>query len=135
MENLPRFTQGAIQVLLGAAEIASAHNQPYIGTEHLAMALLPDPAVQEEFLRRGINPENIRFRLEELTLRHEIPPYFPPRLTERSKLTIQLANEERRIDGAAELTSLHLLRGVAREGLGIGAIILESEGLSYRDFS
>ncbi len=135
-ERLPiRLAGSTTRAILDAGEFASSRNHPYIDTAHLAMALLVDPDVQQELLMRGINTEKVRAILEELTLRHEDTPYYPPRLTERAKLAITLAGIEAQTDGAIELTSLHLLRGIVREGEGIGASVLESEGLSYRDFS
>jgi ATP-dependent Clp protease ATP-binding subunit ClpC len=139
-EHTP-LSQGARDVLTRAESQARRFNHNYIGTEHLLLGLVtgnPDDLATLVLTNLGVNSEKISRGVEFIIGRGE--RYLDPDLgigpTPRAKKVIQLAEEELRRDRPYhpttpnEVTSLHLLRGLVREGKGIAAGVLESLGVS-----
>jgi ATP-dependent Clp protease ATP-binding subunit ClpC len=126
-----RFTDKGRKIIILAREEAERHQNDYLGTEHLVLALLreTDGAALNILKKMGLSAEQIRFEIERnlpsggstMTF-GEIP--FTPRV----KKVIEQAMEEARLLGHSHIGSEHLLLGLLREDEGIGGKILRNLG-------
>jgi ATP-dependent Clp protease ATP-binding subunit ClpC len=126
-----RFTDKGRKIIILAREEAERHQNDYLGTEHLVLALLreTDGAALNILKKMGLSIEQIRLEIERnlpggsntMTF-GEIP--FTPRV----KKVIEQAMEEARLLGHTHIGSEHLLLGLLREEEGIGGKILRSLG-------
>jgi ATP-dependent Clp protease ATP-binding subunit ClpC len=126
-----RFTDKGRKIIILAREEAEKHQNDYLGTEHLVLALLreTDGAALSILKKMGLSQEQIRFEVERnlpsggstMTF-GEIP--FTPRV----KKVIEQAMEEARLLGHTHIGSEHLLLGLLREEEGIGGKILRNLG-------
>lgn len=126
-----RFTEKGRKIIILAREEAERHQNDYLGTEHLVLAILreSDGIALMIIKKMGLSTEQIRLEIE----RHlpgggttmsfgEIP--FSPRV----KKVIEYAVEEARLLGHNHIGSEHLLLGLLREEEGIGGKTLRSLG-------
>lgn len=128
MYPFERFTDGAKQVLTRAQEEAVAANQPYIGTEHVALALTHDDGAAGRVLRDlGITYEGIKARIGAVLVGNEEPP---PRVipTSRTKRVIELAFQEATSAGVERVGTEHLLTALLVEAEGVAARVLDDLG-------
>ncbi|HTN43534.1 MAG TPA: ATP-dependent Clp protease ATP-binding subunit [Nitrospiria bacterium] len=126
-----RFTDKGRKIIILAREEAERHQNDYLGTEHLALAILreTDGIALAILKKMGLSPEQVRLEIERnlpsggstMTF-GEIP--FTPRV----KKVIEFAVEEARLLGHNHIGSEHLLLGLLREEEGIGGKILRSLG-------
>lgn len=126
-----RFTDKGRKIIILAREEAERHQNDYLGTEHLALAILreTDGIALAILKKMGLSPEQVRLEIERnlpsggstMTF-GEIP--FTPRV----KKVIEYAVEEARLLGHNHIGSEHLLLGLLREEEGIGGKILRSLG-------
>lgn len=126
-----RFTDKGRKIIILAREEAERHQNDYLGTEHLVLAIIreTDGIATATLKKMGLSPEQIRLEIERnlpgggstLTF-GEIP--FTPRV----KKVIEYAVEEARLLGHHYIGSEHLLLGLLREEEGIGGKILRSLG-------
>ncbi|HSG05172.1 MAG TPA: Clp protease N-terminal domain-containing protein, partial [Nitrospiria bacterium] len=126
-----RFTDKGRKIIILAREEAERHQNDYLGTEHLALALLreADGIALAIMKKMGLSSEQIRLEIERnlpggastMTF-GEIP--FTPRV----KKVIEFAVEEARLLGHNHIGSEHLLLGLLREEEGIGGKILRTLG-------
>ncbi len=126
-----RFTDKGRKIIILAREEAERHQNDYLGTEHLVLAIIreTDGVATAVLKKMGLSPEQIRLEIERnlpgggstLTF-GEIP--FTPRV----KKVIEYAVEEARLLGHHYIGSEHLLLGLMREEEGIGGKILRSLG-------
>jgi ATP-dependent Clp protease ATP-binding subunit ClpC len=126
-----RFTDKGRKIIILAREEAERHQNDYLGTEHLVLAILreTDGIALTILKKMGLSPEQIRLEIERnlpgggstMTF-GEIP--FSPRV----KKVIEYAVEEARLLGHNYIGSEHLLLGLLREEEGIGGKILRSLG-------
>lgn len=179
-----RFTPSARQSVVHAQEEAGLRRHNYIGTEHLLLGILREPAgrgarvlhalrldlptvrsdvesivgggpseVAErdaEALRAiGIDVEEVRRRVEEAFGPGSLDPPAPRRRRRRStrcepvpgrilfapraKKVLELSLREARALGNDSIGTEHILLGLAREGEGVAAQILEGRGAHARD--
>ena len=130
---LDRLSEGARRVLVRADAEASRFNHKYIGTEHLLLGLVSgDPGDQAVTVlaNLGIDHNTTSSAVEFVIGRGEGPVVGKIGITPRAVKVIQFAAEEARMDDSGEITSLHLLRGLVREGEGTAAGVLESLGVN-----
>lgn len=143
------------RLLLLAMDSAAWLGHDYIGTEHLALALLREldggarrvlesANVPQDFAARiaavfgqelppepPADPDSVAER----AIRHfgaEVvgsEPAFPP-YTPRALKILDLAHLEAQRDGAAAVVSEHVLLGLVKEGQGIAARVLQEMGVS-----
>jgi hypothetical protein len=110
-----------------------------VGSERLLLALLRDPAcLATAVLReRGVEPETARRRTDEAAGPAQVePPATEPqrpaglhlRMTRPATLVLALAAREARGLEHDRVGSEHLLLGLAREGEGVAARVLEDLG-------
>ncbi len=126
-----KFTDRGRKIIILAREEAEQHQNDYLGTEHLVLALLRegDGMALAVMKKMGLSPEHVRLELER-NLPHgsntmtfgEIP--FTPRV----KKVIEYSAEEAKLLGHNYIGSEHLLLGLLREEGGIGGKILRSMG-------
>jgi ATP-dependent Clp protease ATP-binding subunit ClpC len=126
-----KFTDRGRKIIILAREEAERHQNDYLGTEHLVLAILRegDGVALAVLKKMGLSVEQIRLEVERnlpgggntMTF-GEIP--FTPRV----KKVIEYAVEEAKLLGHNYIGSEHLLLGLLREEEGIGGKILRSLG-------
>ena len=130
-DKLDRFTKRARQALVFAQEEAQHLGHRWIGTEHLLLGLLREEQgiAAKVLTQMGVNIERVRRMVAE-TLGHSGQlPASPVELAPDAKRVLELAIDEARRLGHNFIGTEHLLLGLIREGQGIAAGILESNGL------
>ncbi|NKB81634.1 MAG: AAA domain-containing protein [Nitrospirales bacterium] len=126
-----RFTDRGRKIIILAREEAERHQNDYLGTEHLVLAVLreSDGIALMIIKKMGLSPEQIRTEIERnlpsggtTVTFGEIP--FSPRV----KKVIEYGVEEARLLGHNHIGSEHLLLGLLREEEGIGGKVLRGSG-------
>jgi len=130
-ETLDRFTKRARQALAYAQEEALRLGHRWIGTEHLLLGLLREEQgiAAKVLVQMGVTVERVRQMVEETLGRGERLLTTSVELAPRAKRVLELAIDEARRLGHNFIGTEHLLLGLAREGQGIAAGILETLGL------
>ncbi len=126
-----RFTDKGRKIIILAREEAERHQNDYLGTEHLVLAVLreTDGIALTIIKKMGLSSEQIRLEIERnlpgggTTMTFGEIPFSP-----RVKKVIEYAVEEARLLGHNHIGSEHLLLGLLREEEGIGGKILRSLG-------
>ncbi|MDO8670076.1 MAG: ATP-dependent Clp protease ATP-binding subunit [Dehalococcoidia bacterium] len=131
-DKFERFTDRARRALLLAQEEAQRLNHNYIGTEHLLLGLLREgEGIAARVLNNlGVELSKVRSAVEFITGRGEQAASGEIGLTPRAKRVIELAVDEARRLNHHHIGTEHLLLGLAREGEGIAAGVMESLGVS-----
>src|SRR6266508_4346423 len=127
-----RVTERAQRAVLYARSEASRLGHDRVGTEHLLLALLRD----EDCLavatlgKLGIPPETVRRRVEETVGpgQGERGMGFHLPMTKPAALVLALAGREVMELDSDRLGTEHLLLGLAREGEGVAAGVLQELG-------
>jgi ClpX C4-type zinc finger/Clp amino terminal domain, pathogenicity island component len=127
-----RYTEPARKVLQLAQEEAQRFNHNYIGTEHLLLGLLrEDEGVAAKVLGNlGVELNNVRSSVEFIIGRGDRTVAGDIGLTPRAKKVLQLSVDEARRLNHPYIGTEHLLLGLVREGEGIAAGVIESQGVS-----
>jgi ATP-dependent Clp protease ATP-binding subunit ClpC len=124
-----RFTESARLALIRARDEAVAANQPFIGTEHVALALAGDDGVAGRVLRDlGLTDEGMRARIAvvlESGERQRAAGVIP---TSRMKRVTEVAFQEATSAGAEQVGTEHLLVALLVEAEGVAARALEDLG-------
>ncbi len=130
-DKFDRFTKRARRVLTLAQEEAQRLNHNYIGTEHLLLGLVREEnGVAVRVLRDlGVDPKQIRERVERTVGRGQRAMYGKLSLTPRTKRVIELAVDEARRLGHHYIGTEHLLLGLVRAGEGVAVDVLRSLGV------
>src|SRR5512134_741855 len=126
-----RFTDKGRKIIILAREEAERHQNDYLGTEHLVLAILRESdGIALMILRKmGLSTEQVRLEIERnlpgggTTMTFGEIPFSP-----RVKKVIEYGVEEARLLGHNHIGSEHLLLGLLREEEGIGGKILRSLG-------
>ncbi|HXC61539.1 MAG TPA: ATP-dependent Clp protease ATP-binding subunit [Nitrospiria bacterium] len=126
-----RFTDKGRKIIILAREEAERHQNDYLGTEHLVLAILreTDGIALTVLKKLGLSPEQVRLEIERnlpgggTTMTFGEIPFTP-----RVKKVIEYSVEEARLLGHNYIGSEHLLLGLLREEEGIGGKILRSLG-------
>ncbi|MDA8149852.1 MAG: ATP-dependent Clp protease ATP-binding subunit [Nitrospiraceae bacterium] len=128
---MDKFTEKGRKVIIMAREEAEKHQNDYLGTEHIVLALVGDQdGVPVAVLKRmGLTPDQIRMEIERNLLNGTATLTFGELpLTPRVKRVIEYAVDEARLLGHTHIGAEHLLLGVLREEDGIGGKILRALG-------
>ncbi len=128
---MDKFTEKGRKVIIMAREEAEKHQNDYLGTEHIVLALVREQdGIPVSVLKRmGLTPEQIRMEIERNLLGGTSTLTFGELpLTPRVKKVIEYAVDEARLLGHTHIGSEHLLLGVLREEDGIGGKILRALG-------
>src|SRR5207237_10259087 len=126
-----RFTDKGRKIIVLAREEAERHQNDYLGSEHLVLAILreTDGVALMILKKMGLYTEQIRLEIERnlpgggTTMTFGEIPFSP-----RVKKVIEYAVEEARLLGHNHIGGEHLLLGLLREEEGIGGEILRSLG-------
>ena len=131
-EGFNKFTERARKVLSLAQEEAQRFNHNYIGTEHLLLGLVRegDGVAAKVLSNLGVELNQVRSAVESRVGRGDRIVLGDIGLTPRSKKVIELAVDEARRLNHHYVGTEHVLLGLAREGEGIAAGVLESLGVS-----
>jgi len=131
-DRFDKFTEQARRVLHLSQEEARRFQHNYVGTEHLLLALIrEDEGVAAQVLHNmGIELKQVREAVESIVGRGgRVVPGGEIGLTPRAKKVIELAVDEARRLDLHYIGTEHLLLGLIREGEGIAAGVLESQGV------
>jgi ATP-dependent Clp protease ATP-binding subunit ClpC len=130
-EHLPLLNARAKRALDLAAEEARGFNHSYFGTEHLLLGLLRDEqCAAARFLKsRGVEIDAVRTAVLRHVGRGDKPMAGELQTAPRARRSLALAVDEARSRGHERVGTEHLLLGIAREGQGIAAGILERLGV------
>lgn len=133
-DRFARFDGPALSVLRLAQEESRQFMHNYVGTEHLLLGLvgIEDSIAGRVLNRLGADPYKVRSALEFIMGRGDRVMLGEVGLTPRGKRVIELAVDEARQLGHDSIGTEHLLLGLAREGQGIAASVLESLGVNMR---
>jgi excisionase family DNA binding protein len=132
MGHFDRFTERCRKALNLAQEEAQRFNHNYIGTEHLLLGLVGvgDGIAASVLNNLGVTLDQVRSAVEFIIGRGDRITLGEIGLTPRAKKVIELAVDEAQRLGHHYIGTEHLLLGLAREGEGIAAGVLESLGVS-----
>src|SRR2546425_2633267 len=131
-DRFDKFSEQARRVLHLSQEEARRFQHNYVGTEHLLLALIrEDGGVAAQALRNmGIELKQVREAVESIVGRGgRVVPGGEVGLTPRAKKVIELAVDEARRLDLHYIGTEHILLGLIREGEGIAAGVLESQGV------
>jgi ATP-dependent Clp protease ATP-binding subunit ClpC len=129
MYPLERLTEGARQALTRAREEAVAAKQAFIGTEHVALALVRDDGAGGRVLRDlGVTLEAMRARIAVVLGRAERPGPVGAIPSSRIERAMQIAFQEATSAGAVQVGTEHLLVALLVEAEGVAARALEELG-------
>src|SRR5207244_5886175 len=126
-----RFTDKGRKIIVLAREEAERHQNDYLGTEHLVLAILreSDGIALMIIKKMGLSSEQVRLEIERnlpgggTTMTFGEIPFSP-----RVKKVIEYAVEEARLLGHNHIGGEHLLLGLLREEEAIGGKIPRSPG-------
>lgn len=130
--NFDKFTDRARNVLSYAQEEAQRFNHNYIGTEHLLLGLLrvPDGIAAQALANLDVGVNKVRSAVEFIIGRGDREVRGDIGLTPRTKKVMELAVDEARRLNRRYVGPEHILLGLVREGEGIAAGVLTSQGLT-----
>ena len=126
------FTARAKNAIALANQEAHRLNHEYIGTEHLLLGLLHEPAgVAAGAIRTlGVDPQRVHAEIEKLIPIGPAPISIAELpLTPRARMAIELANNEARIFRHKQIDAEHLMLGLIREPDGVAALALRNLGI------
>ncbi|MFN8494488.1 MAG: bifunctional nuclease domain-containing protein [Caldilineaceae bacterium] len=124
-------TPAVVQIFKQARTLAQGFNHNYIGTEHLLLALAQDQQTNAAKVLHELGVEQAQAAaiLERLFGRGLTAPMGEPVIVPRVIQVLEMAEEERRTHGQAEIGAEHLLLGILREGEGVAITILRELGV------
>lgn len=134
-DRFDKFTERARKVLSLAQEEAQRFQHPYIGTEHLLLALVGEGegVAAKVLVNLGVELNRVRSAVEFIIGRGDRIVLGEMGLTPRSKKVIELAVDEARQLKHHYIGTEHLLLGLVREGEGVAAGVLNSLGIELED--
>jgi len=127
-----KFSAESKQVLVGTQREAERSGNTYVGTEHLLLAMLQlKTSVAHRVLTQlGISYKEVERRVSAAASRTPRRSSQQVTPTSRTKRVIELAFIEADAMNQDIVDSAHLLMGLALEGEGIAALVLEDLGAS-----
>ncbi|MFI5898523.1 Clp protease N-terminal domain-containing protein [Actinoplanes sp. NPDC051513] len=125
-----RTTDPARQVGVAAQEEARAHNHPYIGPEHLLLALIRDRRCRAAFVLRavGVSLDRLRDQIDKVIGMGVQKPTGHIPFSPASRKVYELALHEALRFHHNHIGTEHLLLGVMQEGENAGAVMLRQFG-------
>ncbi len=128
-----KFSEGDAQVYVKAQDEARGLGHPYVGTEHLLLAIIKVDNEQTTRILRNysITYERVSREVTSMvgTNVHQ-SVVGAPQMTPRARRVIELANDESKMLGQDKIDVEHILLGIVREGEGIAAHILKQMGVN-----
>jgi len=125
------FSQRAQATLAQAEEKAKQLKQEYTDSEHLLWGVLQDNQIVPKILEKlGKKAKTLEQSVEKV-FKKGFNETGSPSLSPRVKKIVELAFEEARDLGHGYVGTEHLLLGILKEDEGLGAQILQENGISY----
>src|SRR5687767_14666001 len=133
-ERFDKFTERARKVLQLAQEEALRFNHNYIGTEHLLLGLVREGegVAAKVLTNMGVDLKKVRGAVEFIIGRGDRAVSGEIALTRQAMKVMELSVDEARRLGHNYIGTEHLLLGLVREGEGVAAGVLESQGISLQ---
>jgi ATP-dependent Clp protease ATP-binding subunit ClpC len=130
-DHLPLLNDRARHVLELATDEAHGFGHNYVGTEHLLLGLLVEEegAASRYLVDRGVELDDVRRTIERHIGRGETAASQELELVPRARRALALAVDEVRRLGHGRVGTEHILLGLAREGQGVAAGILDRVGI------
>src|SRR5438445_12226582 len=131
-----RFTDRAPKVLQLANQEAQRLNREYIGTEHILLGLVKEGSGVAANVLKNLDIDLRTVRLEVEQLVQPSPEVGTPGKlpqTPRARKVIEYSIEEARNLNHNYVGTEHLLLGLLREQMGVGAQVLMNVGLRLED--
>lgn len=127
-----KFTERAQKVILLAQDETRRLKHPAVGTEHLLLGLLREgEGIAARALQTlGVDLQKVRNEVEKIVVSGEGRGGEEIGLTPRAKKVLELAQDEGRRQGVSYVGTEHILLGLIREGEGVAARVLVSQGLT-----
>jgi len=129
-----QFTDDALALLAEANREANRLRHEYIGTEHIVLALTERDVdvVTAAFERTGVDRRQVHQSITGIVAsgRDGQPSELERPFTSRTKASFAFAAESARTMRQPRIAPEHLLLGVLREGMNIGAQVLSEHGLT-----
>jgi ATP-dependent Clp protease ATP-binding subunit ClpC len=127
-----RFTDQARRVVVLAQEEARMLGHGYIGTEHILLGLLSEPEglAARALSSLGVSLDAVREQVVEIVGEGTVRPGEHIPFTPRTKKVLELSLREAQRLGDSYIGTEHILLGLAREGEGVGAQVLDRLGAS-----
>jgi ATP-dependent Clp protease ATP-binding subunit ClpC len=127
-----RFTDQARRVVVLAQEEARLLGHGYIGTEHIVLGLLAEGegAAAQALAALDISLDAARELIAEMVGEGTGQPAGHIPFTPRTKKVLELSLREAQRLGDSYIGTEHILLGLAREGEGVGAQVLDRLGAS-----
>jgi hypothetical protein len=127
-----RFTDRARRVVVLAQEEARHLNHDHIGTEHILLGLIHEKegVAAIALTELGVSLEAARAQVVELVGRGDESPTSHIPFTPRAKKVLELSLREALALSHNYIGTEHILLGLIREGEGVAAQVLESQGAS-----
>ena len=133
MMYFDKFSEGAAQVFVTAQDEARNLGHPYVGTEHLLLAVLKiDSGIVADVLKQhSVDYDRVSREVTAMvgTNVHQ-SVVGAPQMTPRARRVIELANDESKMLGQEKIDVEHIMLGIVREGEGIAAHILKHFGIN-----
>jgi ATP-dependent Clp protease ATP-binding subunit ClpA len=125
-----RFTDQARRVVVLAQEEARLLGHGYIGTEHILLGLLAEGEglAFQALASLGISLDAAREQVAEIIGEGAVQPSGHIPFTPRSKKVLELSLREALQLGDSYIGTEHILLGLAREGEGVGAQVMDRLG-------
>jgi hypothetical protein len=125
-----RFTDRARRVVVLAQEEARHLNHNHIGTEHLLLGLIHEQegVAAVALTELGISLEGARAQVVEIVGQGDEAPTSHIPFTPRAKKVLELSLREALQFGHNYIGTEHILLGLIREGEGVAAQVLTSQG-------
>lgn len=134
--SFDKFTDKARKVLVLAQEEARGLHQPYVGTEHVLLALLKeeDGLAAQALERLGVHYEATVAAIRRIVTIDESTDVFGHlSFTPRVKRVLENSLREAMQMGQSYISTEHLLLGIIRENEGTAIEVLERMGVSGDD--
>lgn len=134
--SFDKFTDKARKVLVLAQEEASGLHQPYVGTEHVLLALLKeeDGLAAQALERLGVHYEATVAAIRRIvTIDESTDVSGHLSFTPRVKRVLENSLREAMQMGQSYISTEHLLLGIIRENEGTAIEVLERMGVSGDD--
>jgi Clp amino terminal domain, pathogenicity island component len=127
-----RFTDRARRVVVLAQEEARHLNHNHIGTEHILLGLINEKqgVAAIALTELGISLEGARAQVIEIVGQGDEAPASHIPFTPRAKKVLELSLREALQLGHNYIGTEHILLGLIREGEGVAAQVLKSQGAS-----
>ena len=131
-----KFTDKARKVLLVAQNEARQLNQPYVGTEHILLALIKE---EDGLAAKALGRLNVTYNAVVATIK-KVATIDPNAdcsghlgFTPRAKRVLEHSLREAMQMGSTYISTEHLLLGIVREGSGTALEVLDALGVTGDD--